>query len=130
LFFGSSDENFYCLDIKTGREIWRFKTEGKIWSNPLIANNRIYFGSYDCHLYCLTQEGKLIWRFQSSTLNQTKYEYEEETLIEFKPPEIEETKEEKKDRYSVETETLGEDTYKVQSEYVFKSEYKQESQYK
>ncbi|UCC92142.1 MAG: PQQ-like beta-propeller repeat protein, partial [Candidatus Aenigmatarchaeota archaeon] len=57
IFFTSSDENFYCLNLR-GEEVWRFKTGGKIWSKPLIFKNRIYFGSFDCHLYCLTLEGK------------------------------------------------------------------------
>jgi outer membrane protein assembly factor BamB len=130
IIFGASDGYIYCLDAKTGKEVWRFKTDGHIYGEPVIHEGKIYFGSYDCYLYCITTDGKLIWRLRTSTSKQTDYEYEEESVIEFRPPEIEETKEEKKDRYSVETGTLGEDTYKVQNEYVFKSEYKQESQYK
>jgi outer membrane protein assembly factor BamB len=130
LVFGSSDENFYCLDRKTGKEIWRFRTSGGIWSNPLLDGDRIYFGSYDCRLYCLNLQGKLIWEFKTSNLTQNKFDLEEESVIEFKPPEVEETKEDEKDRYAVVTQTTESDTYKVESEYVFKSEYKQESQYK
>ncbi|UCC91897.1 MAG: hypothetical protein JSV39_01340 [Candidatus Aenigmatarchaeota archaeon] len=89
----------------------------------MIFKNRIYFGSFDCHLYCLTLEGKLLWRFRTSILKQTEYYYEEETLIEFKPPEVEETKDEEKDRYEVKAETIVGDTYKAKSEYQMEVHY-------
>ncbi len=64
LYFGSSaDDRVYCMDAKTGKELWTFCTEGPVRLAPTIAGERILFGSDDGHVYCLTaKEGKLIWK--------------------------------------------------------------------
>ncbi|MDX2033290.1 MAG: PQQ-binding-like beta-propeller repeat protein [Blastocatellia bacterium] len=33
----------FCLDLKTGREIWRERIGGECWTSPLAAGDRIYF---------------------------------------------------------------------------------------
>ena len=35
-------------------------------TNPAFYKNKIYFGSWDCNLYCITLEGKLVWKFKTS----------------------------------------------------------------
>jgi len=68
VYFGSFDTHFYCLDAKSGKEIWRFKTGGEIYSinPPLINKNVIYFTSFDNNLYALnTLTGKELWRFRT-----------------------------------------------------------------
>ena len=71
VFFGSSvDDQVYCLDLATGKEIWRFYTEGPIrlaptWyrSSDDPTSGRIYVGSDDGCVYCLdAADGKEIWR--------------------------------------------------------------------
>ncbi len=117
IIFGAADGNLYCLEMKTGKEIWRYKTDGHIYGGNPIENGRIYFGSYDCYLYCITTEGKILWRFMTSTNKQTQYEYEEEAVFEFKAPEVEHTEDMEEDRYAVKTEVMFDDTYKAKSEY-------------
>ena len=47
-YFGSSaDDQVYCLDAKSGRELWTFFTEGPVRFAPTIVNGRAYFGSED-----------------------------------------------------------------------------------
>jgi outer membrane protein assembly factor BamB len=56
----------YCLDADSGRELWRFKTNGSV-DEVCYNQGRLYFGSWDCHMYCLdAQTGKLIWKFKTS----------------------------------------------------------------
>ena len=31
-----------------------------------ILNGRIYFGCWDCNLYCIDMEGGLVWKFHTS----------------------------------------------------------------
>ena len=126
VIFGSADSNVYCLDCKTGREVWRFKTYGHIFGETVIENGRIYAASYDCHLYCLDMEGNLIWKFQTSTLAQTKYDLEEESVVEFKPPEVRQDDAEVEEKYKSEEGSGG---YQIESEYLFKSEYSSKGKY-
>jgi len=63
---GSANGNLYAIDAETGKEEWRFKTEGRIRSTPRVHKNRIYFGSWDHHVYALdATNGKQIWRFDT-----------------------------------------------------------------
>jgi outer membrane protein assembly factor BamB len=56
----------YCLETKTGREVWRYRTGGEVKGAMALAGRRLYVGSYDHHLYALRAgTGKLIWRGSS-----------------------------------------------------------------
>ncbi len=64
LYFGSSaDDKVYALDADTGRERWAFFTEGPVRFAPCVAGDRVYAGSDDGRVYCLSAaEGSLIWK--------------------------------------------------------------------
>ncbi|MBL9135726.1 MAG: PQQ-binding-like beta-propeller repeat protein [Verrucomicrobiales bacterium] len=64
VFFGSSaDDKLYCLDTKTGREIWTYFAEGPIRLAPTIEGDRVFFGSDDGCITCLdAASGSVIWR--------------------------------------------------------------------
>ena len=64
VFFGSSvDDQVYCLDLKTGQERWRFFAEGPIRLAPSWHDGRIYIGSDDGYVYCLSDnDGRQIWK--------------------------------------------------------------------
>ena len=64
-FFGSSaDDSVRCLEMATGKERWKFITDGPVRVAPLIANGRVYFGSDDGFVYCLKAgDGELLWKF-------------------------------------------------------------------
>jgi glucose dehydrogenase len=38
VYFGSADGNLYALDPATGKQMWRFKTAGRIRATPAIAD--------------------------------------------------------------------------------------------
>jgi outer membrane protein assembly factor BamB len=45
---------------------WQFKTDGQVWSSPVVAGGLVYFGSDDGHLYALdSQTGREKWRFKT-----------------------------------------------------------------
>lgn len=62
VIFSSLDTHLYAVDKKTGKPIWKFRTNGPIVSSPLVHKNRIYTGSCDGNFYCLDSRGSLIWR--------------------------------------------------------------------
>jgi outer membrane protein assembly factor BamB len=52
-----------------GRILWRYHT-GAIESSPLLVNQRLYFGSWDHHVYALDVRGRkrrprLMWKFHA-----------------------------------------------------------------
>jgi len=50
----------------TGSLIWRYETGGWVDSSPTIYNGRLYVGSDDNYIYCLSAEsGELIWRYKT-----------------------------------------------------------------
>ena len=64
VFFGAHDGRAYVLDVESGQVIYSYKTEGIIYSTPLIKDNVLYFTSLDKSLYGLDLDtGKLKYSF-------------------------------------------------------------------
>jgi outer membrane protein assembly factor BamB len=132
MYIGCYDHYVYAITLD-GKEFWRFKTNGGVWWQPVLWENRLYFTSWDCHLYVLDADsGEELWRFTTSTtvpsyLPPAFEAWETEIKI---PVSTEDVKKEKS-RYSSPifgSELFGE--YKMKSQYKTKSEYKTESEYK
>ncbi len=76
-FHENNECNLFCLDAKTGKELWHFDTSSKeendLWgfetnshveSTPIVVNGRVYFGSGDKGLYCVdASSGKKVWQY-------------------------------------------------------------------
>lgn len=72
IYFGSSDGNFYALDIKSGYMRWVFKTEGIINSVPYADEEKVYFGSNDGKVYAVTiEDGTQVWTYQTESTVQS-----------------------------------------------------------
>ncbi len=52
----------WALDGSDGHVLWRFRTGGPVKGGLAYDAGRLYVGSYDGRLYCLTTGGKLLWR--------------------------------------------------------------------
>lgn len=65
IYVGSYDGVLYCLDGKTGNEVWSYVTGGPIDSSPAISREGVvYFGSLDGNVYALdATAGTLLWNF-------------------------------------------------------------------
>lgn len=63
IYYGSStDDSIVCLDAGDGMVRWTFHTEGPVRLAPTVAEGRLYVGSDDGHVYCLSgASGELIW---------------------------------------------------------------------
>ena len=61
LYFGAHDGILYALDPLTGKERWRFPTNGPIAGGefPVIWQDSLLFTSFDHHLYCIGLDGAL-----------------------------------------------------------------------
>ncbi|MBO9634217.1 MAG: PQQ-binding-like beta-propeller repeat protein [Chitinophagaceae bacterium] len=66
LYFGSGDHCLYAIDPGTGKEKWKFRTEGIVHADPVISNDTLFIGSYDGNMYALNAiTGNLIWKFKA-----------------------------------------------------------------
>jgi len=69
-FASSADFSVYALDAKTGEVRWVFFTAGPVRLAPAVVENRLYVGSDDGCVYCLsTDNGSLIWKYEVATEN-------------------------------------------------------------
>ena len=51
----------------TVQPLWRFQCEDEIRSQPVVADNTVYVGTYDNNLYALsTQDGTFRWKYPAS----------------------------------------------------------------
>jgi eukaryotic-like serine/threonine-protein kinase len=64
VYAGNIDGDFYCVDAVTGKQDWKFTTEGEISSGANFAGDKILFGSGDEHLYCVSKDGKELWKYK------------------------------------------------------------------
>lgn len=67
VYFGSSvDHQLRCVDLKSGKVVWRFFTGGPIRLSPTVHQTKVYFGSDDGFVYCLdATTGKEIWKLRA-----------------------------------------------------------------
>jgi outer membrane protein assembly factor BamB len=67
VYFGSYNHNLYCLDVRTGKLLWKYKTRDRIGNaSPVEHDGIIYVGSYDKNMYAFdARTGGLIWKFKT-----------------------------------------------------------------
>lgn len=73
LFFGSSaDCGVHAIDAATGEAKWNFFTGAPVRCAPAVWNDRLFAGSDDGHLYCLSaNDGSLIWKKRAGPIDST-----------------------------------------------------------
>lgn len=63
VWVGGEDRKLHCVDARSGKQIWTFKTGAGVWSSPCVVDGKVVFGSRDGHLYCLDAgTGREFWR--------------------------------------------------------------------
>ncbi len=130
IYLPSEDSNVYALNLD-GKELWRFRAGGSVYDFPCFFNDNIYFGSWDCHLYCLNAlNGKEKWRFTTSVQQQSYSPppHEEFSIELKKETHIKDAISEEKYK-SKKEKTFSLSDYQIESEYHTESEYKQKSDY-
>ena len=61
----------YKIDCTTGKTLWSYKYGyGHPQARPTVTDNRVVFGAWDCHLYCLdSHSGRELWRWSNGSKN-------------------------------------------------------------
>jgi outer membrane protein assembly factor BamB len=64
-YVGSSDGHFVnAIDLKSGREIWRHATPGRVLSSPAVAGEFVYVGGENGEFFALDRkDGHLAWSY-------------------------------------------------------------------
>ena len=64
VYVGDRAGVFHAVDAKTGEKAWTFATGAMILKPASFSsdNQRIIVGSEDMHVYCLSPDGKLLWK--------------------------------------------------------------------
>lgn len=66
VIIGSRDRLVHCVDRKSGRQIWTFRTRGDVDSSPVICHNKVVVGSNDGRIYILDIEtGSMLWSYET-----------------------------------------------------------------
>ncbi|MFC2101482.1 PQQ-binding-like beta-propeller repeat protein [Bacteroidota bacterium] len=61
IYFGSNDNQFYCIDAVTHEELWHYQTLYNVQSPPLIVGDILYFESGNCCFALDKVTGAEIW---------------------------------------------------------------------
>ncbi len=82
IYFGSSDGNFYSMDVEGGYMNWIFKTRAPVNSVPFADEDQLYFGSNDGRVYAVDRvRGDKLWEFQTYHTVQSLILRYEDTII-------------------------------------------------
>lgn len=71
IYAPNGDGTLYAIDPnqKEGNApklVWKFETQNKLWTRPLVANGVVYQSALDHHLYAIdAATGKEIWKFKA-----------------------------------------------------------------
>jgi len=60
LIVASIDHNLYALDRSSGQRIWSVDLGGSVASTPLLANDRLYVGSFNKMFFELSLDGQIL----------------------------------------------------------------------
>jgi outer membrane protein assembly factor BamB len=70
LYFGEGlhtdkGSRLFCVDVGTGKEVWRFQTQSHTESSPCVGDGKVFFGAGDDGIYCCdATTGKQLWQYQ------------------------------------------------------------------
>lgn len=78
---GNAPSFVAALDARTGKTVWRFQA-GVVETSPLLAEGRVYFGSWDHRIYALdAKTGRLGWSFATGDRVKAGVAYADGTIF-------------------------------------------------
>lgn len=70
VYVGSEAGILHAVAMETGRELWRFQTDGPVFHPPWVNDNLVVFGSRDGRLRAVNaKSGDLIWSFEAGRVD-------------------------------------------------------------
>ncbi len=65
IIVASIDHHVYALDRSTGQEIWSVDLGGSVASTPLLANDRLYVGSFNKSFFEISLDGAILSSYET-----------------------------------------------------------------
>jgi outer membrane protein assembly factor BamB len=65
VLISSLDHHLYALERSSGQLIWSADLGGSVASTPLMADDRLYVGSFNKSLYEITLDGEILSRYET-----------------------------------------------------------------
>lgn len=65
VYLGDMDGVLFSLDLETGKENWRYETGLGFTASPAYRDGRIFIGDIDGYFWCIDEQGKLVWKFET-----------------------------------------------------------------
>lgn len=62
LYTGGTDGNMYSVNASTGKLNWKLQTGGSVFCDASVFDSKLFFGSDDKNFYCVSPDGKVIWK--------------------------------------------------------------------
>jgi outer membrane protein assembly factor BamB len=63
---GNEDKYLYCYNTTDGKQIWKYRTNGRITGSAVMSPSGVLFGSMDGNIYLLgLADGKKLWSFNA-----------------------------------------------------------------
>lgn len=71
VYTAAEDGYVRCFRRDNGEEVWKWKSDpggsgsggrGGFWASPIVVDGNIYIGSDNGNFYCLTVDGKVVWK--------------------------------------------------------------------
>ena len=62
LFVGTYEGALLCLDVETGRVVWKFETGAPIPSSPAVWDGKVFVGNNEGVLFAFDANGTLLWK--------------------------------------------------------------------
>ncbi|MCS7228829.1 MAG: PQQ-binding-like beta-propeller repeat protein [Candidatus Kryptonium sp.] len=68
VFFACDDGNVYCLDLETGKLLWKFDSKSSVFAPISVSEGKIFFGTLNGSFYALnSKKGDVEWKFQTNS---------------------------------------------------------------
>lgn len=68
VYIGDEDGVLHAINRASGKPMWRFATGSEIAGGVALFENKLLLASHDFYLYCLSQEGKEQWKFETNDM--------------------------------------------------------------
>lgn len=64
VYFGSYDNHLYAIKAESGKQLWKYQTDGGIVSRPAILGDSVFVGSEDHRVHVVSaRSGSLLWTY-------------------------------------------------------------------